>query len=276
MNAAGDSNPIEPFYLSGKSGRLFSICFNPPPGPPPEIGVLYVPPFTDEMNKSRRQVALQARQLAARGMTTLVVDLFGTGDSDGEFVDARWQTWVDDMVAALNLLSEKGVQRITLWGLRLGALLAMDVYHRFGGDIDRVVMWQPVISGKLFLGQFLRLRAAADMMSGDGGMDTKGLQQLLGSGEIVEIAGYELHPELADEIQNRDLRNTQIEDRTQASWVEIVSTADQSLSPMALEVIGNWRNSGIDVHAETAFGEPFWSTPEITIVPELVDVRSFR
>ena len=55
------------------------------------------------MNKARRQAAIQARALASDGFSVLVPDLFGTGDSDGELRDARWETWLDDLERGANL-----------------------------------------------------------------------------------------------------------------------------------------------------------------------------
>jgi hypothetical protein len=47
-----------------------------------------VPPFAEEMNKSRRMIAEVGRRLEGSGVGMLLVDLFGTGDSEGEFAQA--------------------------------------------------------------------------------------------------------------------------------------------------------------------------------------------
>ena len=84
---------MNPFFLVGGQGTLFAIYYPPAAGVPRRDGVLYVPPFAEEMNKSRRLVALQARRLAAAGFGVLVPDLYGTGDSAGDFAEARWSIW---------------------------------------------------------------------------------------------------------------------------------------------------------------------------------------
>ena len=77
---------LETFFLPGSAGQLFCVYRGPADAmQPPETGVLYVPPFADEMNKARRQAAVQSHALALQGYGVLSVDLFGTGDSEGEF-----------------------------------------------------------------------------------------------------------------------------------------------------------------------------------------------
>src|SRR3546814_1526626 len=60
-----------------------------------------------EMNRSRRMAALQARALAALGIDVLLLDLFGTGDSAGDFRDARWEIWREDAMAAVAWLGAR-------------------------------------------------------------------------------------------------------------------------------------------------------------------------
>ena len=60
--------------------------------------MLYIHPFAEEMNKSRRMAALQSRALAQAGYAVLQIDLLGCGDSSGDFGDATWQSWVSDVV----------------------------------------------------------------------------------------------------------------------------------------------------------------------------------
>ena len=60
--------------------------------------MVYIHPFAEEMNKARRMAALQSRALAAAGFDVLQIDLLGCGDSSGDFGDATWNDWVNDVV----------------------------------------------------------------------------------------------------------------------------------------------------------------------------------
>lgn len=120
----------EAFFLPSQSGQLFAIYYPPIESLINRLDVLLVPPFAEEMNKSRRMFAILAEQLAASGIGVLSVDLFGTGDSQGEFNDARWDTWLSDIDCAIAFLRQRSAQRIAVLGLRAGALLALDFQRR--------------------------------------------------------------------------------------------------------------------------------------------------
>jgi exosortase A-associated hydrolase 2 len=102
------SKGASPFFLPGYAGNLFAL-YHRPAGPADcRRGVPYVHPFANETNYTRRAADLLARALAGRGWGVLQVDLFGCGDSDGDFRDASWETWVDDLTTAFGWLQERG------------------------------------------------------------------------------------------------------------------------------------------------------------------------
>ena len=110
------------FFLASPAragGQRFCLLTTPAE---PRATVVYVHPFAEEMNKSRRMVALQARAFAAAGIAVLQIDLFGCGDSCGDFASARWDQWLRDLTVAADWLAERGNGPMQLWGLRLGAL----------------------------------------------------------------------------------------------------------------------------------------------------------
>src|SRR5512135_2479066 len=140
---------IEAFFLDSPRGPLFSI-FTAPSDQQMKGSVLYLPPFAEEMHKSRRMAALQARAMAAQGYAVLQIDLTGCGDSAGDFADATWTAWLDDARLAHAWLAGKTARPVTLWGLRTGALLAADLAQRLQ-NIHHLILWQPVSDGSLFL-----------------------------------------------------------------------------------------------------------------------------
>jgi len=76
----------QPLFLPGRRGPLFALWFDPDAAG--DQAILVVPPFAEELNKSRRMLALQGKSLARAGRGLLAVDLHGTGDSAGEFIEA--------------------------------------------------------------------------------------------------------------------------------------------------------------------------------------------
>lgn len=259
---------MHPEFLPGCRGRLHAVHYAPAAGVPERGGVLCLPPFAEEMNKSRRMLALTARRLAAAGWGVLLVDAYGSGDSEGEFVDARWDDWLDDYAACADLLRTRHPGRLVLWGVRTGALLAIELGTARAVTADAVLLWQPVTGGELALTQFLRLRIAAAMMAGT--RETAGsLRERLAAGESLEIAGYELHPELAAALDARRLQAPA--DGVPLVWLELVAEPDRPPAAVGQRLIAAWRERGTRVECASMAGEAFWATQEITVVPALVE-----
>ena len=270
MNAAAH---MEAFFLPGTSGNLFSL-YHPPSNQNQQRCVLVVPPFAEEMNKSRRMLSLQASSLAAAGIGVLMVDLYGTGDSEGDFGDARWQIWLEDLACARQWLQDKGINAVSLLAVRMGALLALESASDWGDKVDRLVFWQPISRGEVMLTQFLRLRVAANMMGSGSAETTKGLKARLAAGEHVEVAGYDLASELAQEVENKSLAAVDMMQSIPIHWLEVSSKEAGSVSPAANKLISTWREKGLSVTARGVKGEPFWATQEIATAPELLDVTT--
>src|SRR6218665_1849852 len=170
--------------------------------------VVYVHPFAEEMNKSRRMAALGARALAQNGFSVLQIDLLGCGDSSGDFGDADWKTWVADVVQAEQWLRGRDARHaaapLWLWGLRAGCLLAADAAAQI--DVPgNFLFWQPSTAGKLLLAQFLRLKLASELQSGQSKAVMQALRLHMERGETVEIAGYRLAAGLAAGLETARL-----------------------------------------------------------------------
>jgi uncharacterized protein len=159
-------------------------------------GILFLHPFAEEMNRSRRAVARMARLFAAAGYAVLQMDLYGCGDSAGDFGGASWAQWRRDALAGLSHLQARFDTPLCLWGLRSGALLAGELASEADFPLS-MLLWQPVLSGRQHLQQFLRLSLAADLLGRRGQGGTEAMQARLEAGESVEIAGYSLSPSLA-------------------------------------------------------------------------------
>jgi exosortase A-associated hydrolase 2 len=251
------------FFLPAEPGNRFCI-YHGPAGSPSGYGFVYAHPFCEEMNKARRMAAMQSRRLAAAGHSVLLIDLFGCGDSSGDFGEARWEIWKRDLQIGIEWLRSRVEVSLGLWGLRLGATLAADVAGDPNLGIDQLLMWQPVNNGEQYLTQFLRLRLAAEMLA-DGAAQTgvSELRETLARGTSLEIAGYNLHPRLAAEIGALSLAD-RVPAVKQVHCLEVATTVEPKLSPASQRTIEAWRSKGLAIRAAAVRGEPFWSTMEIT------------
>lgn len=214
--------------------------------------------------------ALQCRSLAAAGFSVLHIDLFGCGDSDGDFGEARWEIWQQDVALAVKWLHERVGVFIALWGLRLGAMLALDAAQICDPVPSRFILWQPVVSGETLLTQFLRLRLASEMMAE--GKAKSGLRELrtqLAAGHMTEIAGYALSPQLAARIDALKLSNLATPGSS-VDWLEVTSEVGRDLPPAARRVAESWIREGIQLQVQCVDGPPFWNTVETTECPNLI------
>ncbi|MDT8383066.1 MAG: hydrolase 2, exosortase A system-associated [Gammaproteobacteria bacterium] len=269
---------LSPFFLPGSAGQLFSLYFRPGQEGHPEHFILLFPPFAEELNKARRMLSLQARKFAAMGYGVLLVDYYGTGDSAGNFGDATWAIWQEDLGAIVAWLEQAGAKQVSLWGLRLGAMVAMHslprLRDRLGDRLNRILLWQPSLRGDQLMTQFLRLRLAADMIGAGSKVTVQDLRDQLAAGGHVEVAGYELSPGLVEGLDSLNMLNLGAAESPPVEWFEVVSSEDQPLSPASQKVLGAWRDAGMQVSTHTAMGEPFWVTPEITVLPALLEKTS--
>lgn len=272
MSVFSAIRPAEPFFLKVDDGQRFCLFHEPYPPARCRGTILYVHPFGDEMNKSRRMAALQARALAASGVGVLQIDLFGCGDSSGDFGDARWDIWKEDLAFARKWLESRAGGPFSLWGLRLGALLALDFARSQGNTIDWIILWQPVINGETFLNQFLRLQLANEILINAGQKRKTGtaeLRQQLGMEQSLEIAGYEISPALAQAIDSMKAAELS-PDTGNVHWFEIIAEPDRPMSSAGAKAVEQWKENGIQPHVHLVPGLFFWATQEIAECPELI------
>ena len=248
-----------------------------PAGAPRRL-IVYAHPFGEELNKSRRMVALQARALAQAGHAVLVPDLLGCGDSAGDLGDATWSAWVDELVRACDWLRQAShawrpnatveTPPLTLWGLRGGALLAAAAAERLG-DVQDLLFWHPHAVGKTLVQQFLRLHGASGLLSGNDRGSTSALRARLADGNTVEVAGYRLSSALAKGLDKARL--VPVRGVRRLHWLELSTRDGATPGPVSTETLNAWRQTGTQVHAQVLPGPAFWQTVEIEDAPALVE-----
>ncbi len=260
----------EAFFLPVDGDRCFCIWRAPATGSELLGVVVHIPAFAEEMNKSRRMVAAAARAYAQIGFGVLEIDLAGCGDSSGNFGDATLPRWVENVVSAIAWVRTRTAAPICLWSLRAGALLIPQVLSRVDERMS-LLLWQPVLSGKQYLTQFLRLKLASEMLAStaEGG----GMQQLrarLQAGEYLEIGGYYLSPTMARALEAAQCDFTA--DRIdRVAWFEITASDAPVLSPSARTKIDSLVSTGRAVVAQALTGPSFWQSVEIEECASLIE-----
>jgi exosortase A-associated hydrolase 2 len=253
-------------FVAAGVGTRFRLV-SEPAGRAPCGTVVFVPPFAEEMNKSRRMVARTARLLAAEGWRVVQRDLCGCGDSSGDFAAATWADWQEDVDAELALALED--RPVWLWCLRAGALLAPAAISRRPG-VD-LLLWHPVLSGAQHLHAFLRLLTGAKVVGRAAGGDGRSLLQRLRAQEAVEVAGYTLSPALAAGLEQATLQLPAAYSG-RVVWLEVSSGDAVEPSPAASAAIEQWRIRGVRVDSHVLHGPSFWQTQEIEECEALLDL----
>ena len=266
------------FFLKASHGQLFALYYPPLSGNPHAL-VVHVPAFAEEMNKSRRMVALQAAELSRNNIGVLVLDLYGTGDSEGLMQEASREIWRDDIHAAVNWLTQQcSSTPVYLWGLRFGCALAVDYVSQAKTEVQGLLFWQPLLSAKMMLTQFLRLRVASAMTSQNSDetspKTTKDLFSQLEYGIAVEVAGYLISPELYTSLSAIDKEQPWFRESQSVYWLDFAGAEATQPSAVNRKIINHWNQQGHSVQWKAVSGDRFWATQEIAVAPKLISATT--
>jgi uncharacterized protein len=105
-------------------------------------GAVLLHGFTGDRMESHWIFVKCSRALARAGIATLRFDFYGSGESEGEFVEMTFQSEVADALAAVDFLRrQRGInpRRIGLVGMSLGGAVAALIAQR--ARVQTLVMW---------------------------------------------------------------------------------------------------------------------------------------
>ena len=141
---------MEAFFFGPGNHQVFAVYHPPVQGGSEVLTVICPPLFADYM---RTQLALRelAISLAALGQHVLRLDYRGTGDSFGDLSEVGISDWVEDIAMTVREGRElTGSSVVKMLGVRASALLACR-FSGASGDLQRVVLWDPVPNGAGYL-----------------------------------------------------------------------------------------------------------------------------
>ena len=156
-----------PGYLGSGDAALFAWYHEAEGIPPGDRVAVICPPVGSEYTRSHRSLRHLADRLARAGVPTLRFDYHGTGDSPGTDLDpdrlATWEANIRTAIAHARALS--GRERVCAIGVRLGASLA--ALATAAEPVDRLVLWNPCITGKAYAREMRALAMAAERQTCD-------------------------------------------------------------------------------------------------------------
>ena len=118
---------MNPFFFGTAERRLFGIYEPAAVGTAGKRAAILCYPWGAEYLHAHRTLRQLALKLSSAGFHTLRFDFYGTGDSGGEPTDVDLAGWEADLETAIEELTEiTGLSKVTLIGLRLGAVVAAE------------------------------------------------------------------------------------------------------------------------------------------------------
>ena len=243
-------------FIDSSQGRVFLASWKNEERP--ATAVLCLPPLAEELNCSRRAIAVQCQALVNHDMDCFLLDYYGTGDSEGEFAEATLAAWEQDVSAAIEWLRAQGYERLLLWGMRFGGTLAARVLQQSSpGLVDGLLLWQPLESGGRLLRSLMRMRA----------MNNTAVEEDSASFPGIDAAGYHLSNQFIEDLEKLEL-----------------ATSREALAHTAAVCIGIVVREGGSQALKQDFPEitrwsevvatPFWSIPEAPISDVLTGVTT--
>ncbi|BCI81532.1 hypothetical protein MTY66_31570 [Mycolicibacterium sp. TY66] len=231
----------KPTWFGPERSRLFGVVHSPEGGAA-RAGVIICPPLGRQQLYSYRGLKLLAQELCAKGFAVLRFDYPGTGDSTGaQSRDSAVTDFVEGVRTAVDYMRSAGVQRVSLVGVRAGALLAAVAAESVAG-LECVVLWDPVTDGR----RYVREQQSLYRVSvSDGGSDE--LPDEVGA---VQLLGMPLSSAAAAELS--------------ALKMPSVVNAARLLVLTRPEYVGDRRLAGLDVQAceaQVISGQPEFLEP---------------
>jgi uncharacterized protein len=250
---------IEAFFFGDPAAPLFA-CHHPPSEGDSGNGVVLCYPMGHEYIRTHRLYRFLARRLAEAGFHVLRFDYFGTGDSAGDFEEARLERWVGDTAAALAELRHRfPVRHVSVAGLRLGAAVGWLAGIEHGG-VDGLVLWDPVTSGPEYLDDVI-----AHENQRRQGSSARVLGDDMGSRGPREIVGFPMTEAMYEDLAALDLFGVT---RVPASRTLVVDSSDDSIQE---KLRTHLEGTGADVRYDHMPHPKTWTQdPYKTVVPSKI------
>jgi pimeloyl-ACP methyl ester carboxylesterase len=143
---------MTPIRFGPASRRLFGLYHPANESRASGAAALLCNPFGHEAMRTHRFYRLLAERLARQGVAVLRFDYHATGDSPGREEDGELKGWTQDIgEAQLELLRRSGARKLSWFGARLGARLALLAAPPAAPGVHKLVLWDPVFDGRRYL-----------------------------------------------------------------------------------------------------------------------------
>jgi alpha-beta hydrolase superfamily lysophospholipase len=226
-----------------------------------DVGMVMVSPHGWEDICSYRPMRAVAEYLAQHGIPTLRYDLPGTGDSSGSPEDERlfdaWAHSVND--AVVELKAQTGVSRVIVFGIRMGALIALTASDNTDQDC---VQWQDLVLWGPSTGRALlrELAAFRKLETAEGALSNATVSSA--AADELENAGFILSKATAAKLHTLDFDQLNLTGRRL-----LVLSRDQM--PVEAKLLKHLQASGAEIQQAIGMGYQTMMEVPHQVVPPL-------
>lgn len=179
----------DPFVFNAAGGDCLG-WFHRASAPRRNVAVVMCRPLGYEALCTYPTYTQLAHTLAAAGFDVVRFDYHGAGDSAGDDGDGgRVAAWLDSIAAAIEEARRvSGAREVALFGMRLGATLALEAAVRRGG-VASLMLWAPCAHGRAFAREMRAAYATNAKSAREEGIGAEALGTLFTRETLADIEG---------------------------------------------------------------------------------------
>jgi exosortase A-associated hydrolase 2 len=246
-------------FYKGTKGRLFRLTRTPENI---NAHLIYIAPLFEQANQTRHMSTRSAINVYSQGVQSVIFDHFGTGDSEGELIDASLVLWQEDIMMQINAIKISSSKPVFLSVLLSAALLLNDEVLAL---IDGLFLSQPNFNGKSFTRQFKRLAVAGNLSKAP--VNNKNALEST-TENIVDIAGYQFTPQLFDSLASQSINNLS-KINLPCSWFEWLSVGSE-LTPSRKKLQQAFQVNCQPTEFVAVDDIKFWQTTELQLAKKFL------
>jgi len=245
------------FFNSGGKNLYGNLHYAAAPSR--KFGWVFCDPFAEEKLWAQRILFNLARRFAGHGFPVIRFDYMGHGDSEGIFTDTSLASRIENILSAIAVMRERGeVEHIGLFGLRLGAALALKALQR-EASAEAVILWAPALNITDYIYDCLRSNLTTQMVVHQKVLETRDkLVRRMVAGETVNIDGYELPGILYKEGEALN-REGLVPERPCKSFVLDIVRRQRPFGPDLQKFQEQWETRGGEIQVSQSVFDPFWT-----------------
>jgi len=185
----------EYLFIKSDKNSLFTACFKPDSLYRKEAYII-CHPFAEEKKYTQKLLVDLAKKLQSNGITAILFDLNGCGDSEGNLSNSSVSSWLRDIEnISLYVRNELHINNINFIGLRFSTYLGMLSIQKKVA-FKKIIMIEPVFNGVSYLHKTIKNKRIKKFFSENKTLsNSKQLLEELINNKSIDFDGNEISSE---------------------------------------------------------------------------------